>query len=82
MRVLEEMVWFIDWTKQEAAKGGGGAQGYEGGPTHRDLSPQLWATPGINPINVSTVWARDHHRRWQGPHQGHHRLLHSRGIVS
>lgn len=82
MRVLEEMVWFIDWAKQEATKGSGGAQGHEGGATHRDLSPQLWATSGINSNNVSTVWARDHHRHWQGPHQGHRRLLHSRYIVS
>lgn len=41
VRVPEEMVWFIDRTKQEATKGGGGAKGHESRSANRDIPAQL-----------------------------------------
>ena len=55
VRVPEEVVWVTDTAEPEAAEGGGGAQGYEGGPTHRAVPAQQRATPSINPNHVSPL---------------------------
>lgn len=65
MRVFEEMVWITDWTEQEAAEGGGGAEGHESGPTNCDFPPHERAPSGIYPHYVPSLRASHHHRQRQ-----------------
>lgn len=68
MRVSKEMVRAIDRTEQETAEGGGGAEGDEGGAADSYFPAQLRATAGVQPHNVPSLRARDHHCPRQDPH--------------